>query len=222
VSRATLHCGDALTLDLGGRFDLVYADPPYGNCRFKYARGNNSRQWGRDARADFLRELIARVDSLREPHGVGAVSIAVPELRLMSLFPSKARTFAWVKPYAPNRPGVWPTYAWEPVVAWGRFPNRLEQRAAKKTPKDWLHLSPAVPKKGGHENPKPDGFADWVLDLTLGPRTGKVCELFAGSAPICLAAIARNMEAVAVEMNPDTVEIARHRIGPMLCMEAVA
>jgi hypothetical protein len=220
VSRAILHCGDVFTAAVGTGFDLVYADPPYANCRFKYARANNSRQWGRDARADFLRELIARLDGLRGPDGVAAISMATPELRLLSLFPSKARVFAWVKPYAPNRPGVWPTYAWEPVVAWGRFPNRVEQRSAKKTPKDWLHLAPAVPKKGGHENPKPDGFAEWLLDLTMGPRIGRVCELFAGSAPVCLAAIARNNEAVAVEMDPMNVEIARQRIGPMLCEDA--
>lgn len=218
----TLFCGDALTLELPGQFDLVYADPPYAGCRFKYARKNNSRQWGRDARADFLRELIARIESLRSENGVGALSMGTPELRLLHLFPTKARVFAWVKPYAPNRPGVWPTFAWEPVVAWGRFPNREEQRLSA-TPKDWLQLSPAVPKRGPgeHENPKPLAFGDWILDLTLGTRPGRVLELYAGTAPVVTQALARGLEAHGVELSRETCESTQHAIGPMLC-EVVA
>src|SRR5882672_6186438 len=93
---------DVFSADLPLRhFALVYADPPYAGCRFKYARRNGSRQWGRNARADFLRELIARMDALRCETGVCALSMASPELRLLHLFPSTARVLAWVKPYAP-------------------------------------------------------------------------------------------------------------------------
>ncbi len=195
--------GDVFAAALPARsFDLVYADPPYANCRFKYARGNNSRQWGRDSRADFMRELIARMQSLRSPEGICALSMGAPEWRLAPLFPSKARLFFWTKPYAPHRPGVWPTYATELVVAWGGFVNREEQKRAKRTPFDWLNLSPAVPKGGGeHENPKPVEFGDWLLDLTLGPRCGKVLELFAGTSPICRAAESRGCEATGVDLT---------------------
>lgn len=181
-------------------FSLVYADPPYAGCRFKYARANKSRQWGRNARADFMRELIARCEALRAPDGVAAISMASPELRLLPLFPSKHRVFPWVKPFAPHRPHVWPTYAWEPVVAWGVFPGRAEQKASK-TPHDWLQLSPKVPKKGGHETPKPDEFAEWIINLTLGPRRGPVIELFAGTAPICRMAVRLGMDARAVDLT---------------------
>lgn len=183
-------------------FALVYADPPYANCRFKYARQNNSRQWGRNARADFLRDIIARMESLRAPSGVCAISMATPELELLSLFPSKRRVMAWTKPYAPMRPGVWPCYAWEPLVCWGRFPNREEQKTGK-TPHDWLHLAPKRPKKseGAHENPKPEEFGEWVLNVTLGPRAGDVCELYAGTAPIARAASARGMAAIGVDLK---------------------
>lgn len=192
--------GDVFEVDLPRKsYGLVYADPPYANCRFKYARGNNSRQWGRDARADYLRDLIARMNYCRADDGACALSMATPELRLLNLFPSKARVMAWTKPYAPMRPGVWPCYAWEPLVVWGRLPNREEQRGAK-TPFDWWHHAPERPKKGGHENPKPPSFGEWVPNVTLGPRTGAVLELFAGTAPVSLAAEAVGLQATAVDL----------------------
>lgn len=196
-----LRLGDVFTVELPlHHYALVYADPPYANCRFKYARQNGSRQWGRNARADFMRDLIARMESLRAPEGVCALSMATPELDLLPLFPSKRRVLAWTKPYAPMRPGVWPCYAWEPVVAWGKFPNREQQRGAK-TPHDWLNLSPKVPRKGGHETPKPAPFAEWVTRATLGPRSGPVCELFAGTAPVARLASSLGWEAVAVDLT---------------------
>jgi hypothetical protein len=196
-------CGDVfggLPVLMHG-FALVYADPPYANCRFKYARQNGSRQWGRNARRDYLRELIARMESLRATDGIAALSMSSNEaLQLGHLFPSTARQFAWTKPYAPFRPHVYPCYAWEPVVAWGKFCGREEQKATK-TPHDWLSLSPKVPRKGGHETPKPQAFAEWVLNVTLGPRRGAVIELFAGTAPVALAAEALGMDATAVDFK---------------------
>ncbi len=192
---------DVFTADRPQRhFSLIYADPPYAACRFKYARKNASRQWGRNARADFLRELISRCEELRAEDGMAAISMASPELRLLHLFPSNHRVFPWCKPYAPFRPHVWPCYAWEPVVAWGKFCGRQEQLASR-TPHDWLLLSPKVPKKGGHETPKPAPFAEWVVNLTLGPRRGPVLELFAGTAPVARHAVDLGMPATAVDLD---------------------
>ena len=201
----TYHEADVFEVALPARsFALVYSDPPYANCRFKYARKNKSRQWGVDGRIDYVRELIARMEGLRAEDGVCAVSLAAPELRMLPLFPTKHRVFPWVKPYAPHRPHVWPTYAWEPVIAWGTFPGREEQRASK-TPHDWLKLSPKVPRGTGHETPKPDEFAEWVINLTLGPRQGDVCELYAGTAPVSRLAADKGMRAVAVDLTrPDS------------------
>ena len=194
-------------------FALTYADPPYANCRFKYARRSNSRQWGVNRRADFLRDLIAIMERIRTEDGVCAVSMGSPELRLLNLFPSTARVFAWTKPYAPMRPHVWPCYAWEPVVAWGRFPGRAEQKASK-TPHDWLNLSPKVPRGSGHETPKPDEFAAWIMNLTLGPRRGPVCELFAGTAPVARLAADRGMAGTAVDLKrPATLGLRLDEIG---------
>lgn len=192
---------DVFRADLPARhFALVYADPPYAGCRFKYARRNGSRQWGRNARADMMRELIAAIEQWRAPDGVGAVSMTSNEaLRLGHLFPTDARQLAWVKPWAPMRPHVWPCYAWEPVVVWGRLPGRNEQLASR-TPHDWLQCAPQVPEPGGHETPKPPAFAAWIIGQTLGPRVGPVLELFAGTAPIANQAAARGMPATAVDL----------------------
>ena len=193
--------GDVFEVALPARgFDMIYADPPYAGCRFKYARKNGSRQWGRNARADFMRELVARMESLRSERGICAVSMATPELRLLHLFPSNARVFAWVKPFAPFRPHVWPCFAWEPVVAWGKFCGREEQLASK-TPHDWLQLSPKVPKKTNHETPKPEAFAEWIINTTLGPRRSPVLELFAGTAMLSRVAENLGMEATCVDID---------------------
>lgn len=196
-----IQIDDVFTADLPLKyFLLVYADPPYANCRFKYARQNGSRQWGRNARADFLRELIARMESLRSEAGICALSMSSPELRFLSLFPSNARVFAWTKPCARFRPHVYPSYAWEPMVCWGKFCGREEQ-LAHKTPHDWLNLSPKVPKKGGHETPKPDAFAEWVINVTLGPRRGPVLELFAGTGPVIRAAEKLGMSGIGIDLR---------------------
>lgn len=204
--------GDVFTADIPlHEFALVYADPPYANCRFKYARRSSSRQWGRNARADFLRELIARMDAMRAETGVCALSMATPELRLLHLFPTTARTMAWVKPYAPMRPGVWPCFAWEPLVVWGKLPNRSEQKESQ-TPHDWLHAAPRVPRKTNHETPKPEAFASWVINMTLGPRRGPTLELFAGTCPIARMAELLGCSSTAVDLTdyrePNLFEIA--------------
>jgi hypothetical protein len=197
VTDYTFIQGDALTFSLNPAHCglLVYADPPYAGCRAKYARGVKSRQWGRDARADFMRDLIAQMERLRRPDGICAVSMGTPELRLLSLFPSRARVAAWVKPSSSPRPGIWPSFAWEPVVMWGTFPT------GSKAPPDWLNLSPRVADRMGHETPKPIAFAEWILSMTLGDRSGTVIELFAGTAPLARLAAARGMEAYAVDLT---------------------
>lgn len=196
--------GDVFAVDLPLKhYALVYADPPYAGCRAVYARRNNSRQWGLNPRADFMRELIARMDSLRRPSGVCALSMGSGELKLMHLFPSSVRVCAWVKPTASPRPGIWPTYAWEPLVIWGELPGK---EAEGTPPNDWALFSSARERNINHETPKPLAFAPWLLKTTLGPRRGPVCELFAGSAPVSILATAWGMEADAVDLVDSITE----------------
>lgn len=213
--RLTFVPGDVFEVSLPRRgFALVYADPPYAGCRFKYARKNNSRQWGKNARTDFMRELIARMEYLRSPDGMAAVSMTSNEaLRLGYLFPTNARQLAWTKPFAPMRPHVWPCYAWEPVVAWGKFCGRVEQKASARTPHDWLNLSPRVPRKGGHETPKPAEFCRWVIEETLGPRRGPVVDLFTGSQTFAMEAAALGCDATGVDFDDYRPPLLRAQAG---------
>lgn len=194
---------DVFDLSIRQRFNLVYADPPYAGCRFKYARQRNSRRWGMAKRADFLRELIALMEGFRKEEGTCALSMSSPELRLLHLFPSDHHVMAWVKPFAPFRPHVWPAYAWEPLVVWGNKCGRKEQLESK-TPRDWLQLSPRVPKKGGHETPKPEEFARWVVNMTLGPRKGTVLDLFAGTCILAEVAETLGNKSTAVDLERKT------------------
>ena len=199
--------GDVFHVDLPRHhFVLVYADPPYANCRFKYARRVKSRQWGINTRHEFLRELIARMEELRAPDGVAALSMASPELRLLHLFPTDARVLAWVKNRAQFRPGVWPTFAWEPIVLWGTRPSWREHTIQESgrpggVPFDWIQLSPNPKGTRRHETQKPPGFGEWIMNVTMGTRTGPVCELFAGTCPVAIAAMARGCEATAVDLE---------------------
>lgn len=196
--------GDVFEVDLLRRsFALVYADPPYAGCRAKYARRNNSRQWGLNPRADFMRELIGRMESLRTPDGICAVSMGSGELKLMHLFPSSVRVMAWVKDTASPRPGIWPTFAWEPLVVWGALPGKHEQKQAGTTPKDWTRAAPDGPanRDSGHETPKPYAFAQWVISVTLGLRRGPVLDLFAGSGALSIVADQYGMDVTAVDLT---------------------
>lgn len=203
--------GDVFSVDLPKQsFGLVYADPPYANCRFKYARKEKaSRQWGINARSDYMRELVARMEYLRAPDGAAALSMATPELRLLPLFPSGARVLAWVKEWSQFRPGVWPTFAWEPLIVWGKRASWREDggliRSVKRpagVPFDWISLNPTSRRgQRKHETQKPDGFGDWVIDVTLGNRKMPVCELFAGTAPISRAADDRGCESICVDFD---------------------
>lgn len=196
--------GDVFAVDLLSRsFALVYADPPYAGCRAKYARRNNSRQWGLNPRADFMRELVARMESLRAEDGVCALSMGSGELKLMHLFPSSVRVMAWVKEQTAPRPGIWPSFTWEPLVVWGSLPGKDEQKQGGSTPRDWVCASPNGPanRASGHETPKPYLFAQWVISVTLGPRRGPVLDLFAGSGALSIVANNLGLPTTAVDLT---------------------
>lgn len=147
------------------------------------------------------------MEELRSPDGAAALSMASPELRLLHLFPSSARVLAWVKNWAQFRPGVWPTFAWEPLVVWGTRANWRQHGGIKSSgrpggvPFDWILLNPNPNRHRPHETPKPDGFGDWVLDVTIGRQAVTVCELFAGTAPISRAAESRGCFSTAVDIE---------------------
>lgn len=153
---------------------FAYADPPYlGMCSaYGHDHGDDGRCWNdRSTHA-------ALIDRLERDYPAGwCVSCTSRDLRwLLPLCPDSARVCAWTKTFHAIRPGVYPSYAWEPVILAG---GRRQRVADGMTVRDWFS-SPRAQQRGTF-GAKPPAFAAWV-ELLLGARPDDtVVDLFAGS-----------------------------------------
>lgn len=152
---------------------FAYADPPYiGQAKRHY--GNQPDYAGE---VDY-RALIAR---LGEYDG-WALSCSSPSLRiLLPLCPDTTRVMAWVKPFASWKPGINPTYAWEPVLVYGgRRLGRFED-----TVRDWVAAS--ITLKRGLVGVKPDAFCFWLFGVLGMQANDRFDDLFPGSGAVTRA-----------------------------------
>jgi hypothetical protein len=79
-------------------------------------------------------------------------------------------------------------------------------------PFDWLSVAPNPAIHDDHETPKPAAFGNYILEVGLGPRSGRVLELFAGTCPVASAAEGLGFDAIAVDLEdwaPVTAERGR-------------
>jgi hypothetical protein len=167
---------------------FAYADPPYvGQAKRHYAK--EAAAAGRVAAEVDHRVLLTR---LMEYDG-WALSLSSPSLEeILHLCrevcgPNAVRVAAWVKPFAVMRPGIWPVYAWEPVIfrkAKGRKSSRVTA-----TPMDW-HLgrpygvSARERETHGVKGSKPPDFCYWLFGvLDLHPEDS-LDDLFPGSGGV--------------------------------------
>lgn len=93
---------------------FAYADPPYWkSCRlYGHEHGEDGRCWDK---IDTHVALIRRLED-QFPDG-WALSMTSNSLRvLLPECGEGVRVAAWVKPMCAGRPGIYPTYTWEPVV----------------------------------------------------------------------------------------------------------
>lgn len=179
----------------------AYADPPYLGCGALYAAHHPDALVWDDVGAH--RDLIDRlVDGW--PDG-WALSLHAPSLRvLLPLCPDDVRVCAWVKPFAPLKPGVNPGYTWEPVILRG---GRRRRDRAEPTVRD--HLATPIALRRGLPGAKPVQFCAWVLDL-LGYRPGDhLDDLFPGTGSMAEALAAHDArlaypagEQLALEVRP--------------------
>lgn len=135
---------------------FAYADPVYLGCgRLYVSHHPDALAWDD---LDTHRKLIARLVS-EWPDG-WALSCSTPSLRvILPMTPEDCRVGAWVKPFASFKPNVNPAYCWEPVIyRGGRKRNRTQD-----TVRDFHSENIALKK--GLTGAKPQGFADWILDL---------------------------------------------------------
>lgn len=156
---------------------FAYADPPYIGCAKRYEGGTEVNH----------RILIGY---LEDAFDGWALSCSSPSLRvLLPLCPEKARVMAWVKPYVPHRPGVGPTYAWEPVIT-KPLPRKHSRNV--DTSFDWVSCLP-----GGHARrgigkqrilgEKPIMFVHWLLRACRVHRDDEIEDVFPGSGAVAEA-----------------------------------
>lgn len=154
---------------------FAYADPPYlGMCkRYDHVHGDGGC-W------DEPETHRALIDSLAEYDG-WALSLSSSSLRtILPMCPDDVRVMAWVKPWASWKPGVYPAYAWEPVILRGATKRKWKHGDAT-TPRDWLSQ---VAHQKGFFGSKPEPFVRWMLDcLGVGPDD-EFTDLFRGSGAV--------------------------------------
>lgn len=159
---------------------FAYADPPYLGWAEKF--------YG-DPTYDSLEAHRLLVERLCSEFDGWAMSLYSNSLhQILPLCPTDTRIAAWVKPWAPFRPGVSPGYLWEPVLFRGARTARQRPKGVK-TVRDWLSCNSATKK--GLRGAKPDAFCSWLLDL-LGVQDGdSVEDLFPGTGTMGRVAASR-------------------------------
>lgn len=155
---------------------FAYADPPYlGLC---YVYGHEHGDGGCWDELETHRALLERLEAFDG----WALSLSVPSLRsLLPLMPEDVRVLAWTKLWSSWKPGVWPAYAWEPVIIRGARGLGRE----RPTPRDWYACH--VTTGAGFEGAKPEAVIRWLLEC-LGVRAeDDFIDLFHGSGAVSRA-----------------------------------
>lgn len=149
---------------------FAYADPPYIGCGHRYPEKREVNHLA------LIERLVTEF-----PDG-WALSCSTPSLKyLLSLCPDGTRVAAWVKPFAIFKPGVNPSYSWEPVL----FRGGRKRTRQEPTVKDFH--SENITLKKGLVGVKPPGFNRWLLSLLGVQRGDTFIDLFPGSGSMAVA-----------------------------------
>lgn len=153
---------------------FAYADPPY--------IGQAQRHYGDDERAAEVNHRLL-VAYLQEFDG-WALSCSASSLReVLLLCPESTRVLAWVKPWCSWKPGIWPAYAWEPVLIGGG--RKVERDRERLTPRDWL-AAPITSGRSVH-GAKPDQFCCWLFEVLGMEPDDDFVDVFPGSGAVTRA-----------------------------------
>ena len=165
---------------------FAYADPPYlGMCKaYKHEHNDGGERPFDGLCWDEVETHRILLDYLQGYDG-WALSLHLPSLAtILTLCPPETRVMAWCKSWASWKPGVFPAYAWEPVLLYGARKRRYG--GGSVTPSDWFVTHAA---QFGFFGAKPEPFMWWIMDC-LGVRPeDDFDDLFTGSG---LAAKAAN------------------------------
>lgn len=159
----------------------AYADPPYlGMCKRYDHHHPDGRCW------DDVETHRLLIDRLGEYDGwalsLSTVSLAV----ILPMCPPRTRVLAYCKTWASWKPGVHPTFAWEPVLMHGQ---RKRERAEGirwnvRTTPDWVATAA---KNMGYFGNKPATFTHWLLACLGVQPEDEFHDLFPGSGAVTKA-----------------------------------
>jgi hypothetical protein len=155
----------------GGGVKFAYADPPYPAMAHFYV--DHPDYAGEVDHA----ELVKRLNG----YDGWVLHTASTTLREVWNLCPHARLMPWVKPFASWKKGVYPAYAWEPVL----FVPGRNDFGSRQTPRDWF--SESITLQRGLTGVKPEAVCWWLFDC-LGAREGdELHDLFPGSGAVTAA-----------------------------------
>lgn len=152
---------------------IAYADPPYiGQARKHYAK---------DSRCAEVNHRIL-IEHLREFDG-WALSCTSNSLSvLLPMCAGKVRVAAWVKTFCAFKKGVYPAYAWEPVIY---KPARTQIQRGQPYERDWVGCQIRHRASGtGTVGSKPAEFCYWLFRILNMRPTDQFHDLFPGSGAV--------------------------------------
>lgn len=153
---------------------FAYADPPYPGMSGFY---KDHADYGGEVDHE---HLVERLES--EFSDGWVLHTASTTLReVLAVCPERARVLAWVKTFASWKKGVYPAYAWEPVImAGGR-----NDYGARQTVPDFV--AEPITLQRGLTGAKPERVCMWLFDCLGAYPDDELHDLFPGSGAVMRA-----------------------------------
>lgn len=152
---------------------LAYADPPYpGMAHFYEDHPDYAGEVDHD---QLVNERLAGYDGWV----LHTASSTLAEV--LSVCPPDVRVLSWVKPFASWKKGVYPAYAWEPVILRGG----RNQFGERQTVPDFC--AEPITLKRGLTGAKPERVCWWLFDCLGARPDDQMDDLFPGSGAVTKA-----------------------------------
>lgn len=153
---------------------LGYADPPYPGCSYKY----------RD-HPDYAGEvdhagLVERLESEFDGWVLHTNSVSIPIVAPI-VAPTGARWGAWVKSFAAFKPGVRPSYAWEPII-FKPMRKMAADYSGNFVMRDWIEAP--ITMRRGFTGAKPADVCHWAFEVVGADPSDELIDLFPGSGAV--------------------------------------
>lgn len=221
-----------------GRFDMIFADPPYflsnggvtchAGRMVKVDKGEWDKSRGAEMNHEFNMEWLSRCQKLLNPNGtmwvsgthhvIHSVGYAMQQLKIKIL-----NDITWEKPNPPpNLSCRYFTHSTETVI-WAaknekskhvfHYKDMRNENGGKQMKTVWNIKPPAAAEKsfGKHPTQKPVRLLERII-LASTNHSDLILDPFAGSATTGVAAIRRGRRFVGCELEGEFIKIAKRRL----------